>query len=248
MIFDYLLDLLFPKFCLACGKNDADYVCDKCFPKTGLMKTEKCPVCEGNSLFGETHHGCKTAEGIDGMTVAADFNNKIVQKLIHEFKYQGNFAIADCLVEKFLRGKLIRRGEFLYLPQGQVITYIPLHPDKERKRGFNQSEILAKKIGKILNLPVVNLLKRTVYNVPQMSVKEKKDRMKNVEGIFHPSPLAVARGYGVASSFLQNNHNIILVDDVATTGATIFECVKILKQNGAKFVWGVVVARKQPRI
>jgi ComF family protein len=239
---DFLLDFLFPKFCLNCGKYFPDYLCDKCFAGIDLIKTEVCPVCEGNSLFGETHHGCKTRHGVDGITIGADFNNKIVQKLIHSFKYQGNFAIADCLVDKFLKEKLINRGGG-FVPM--MITYVPLHLDKERKRGFNQSEILAKKIGKILNLPVVNLLKRTVYNLPQMSVADKKKRKENVSGIFQLSVgVEPASRQGGHVQSLQNK-NIILVDDVATTGATLFECVKVLKQNGAKLVWGIVIARKQ---
>jgi predicted amidophosphoribosyltransferase len=252
---NFLLDFFFPKFCLNCGKYFSDYLCDKCFAEIDLLKTEVCPVCEGNSLLGETHLGCKTKYGIDGMTVAADYGNKVVQKLIHSFKYQGNFAIADCLVERFLKEKLLIFNNHRIIPEIDFLTYVPLHPDKERKRGFNQSEILAKKIGKILNLPVVNLLRRMVYNVPQMSVKEKKDRRKNVEGIFclrqNPVIVSVGGDLRVAphtdkpGGLSLRDMNILLVDDVATTGATLFECVKVLKRNGAKFVWGIVVARKQ---
>ncbi len=232
---EFFLNFLFPKFCLNCGGGN-DYLCEKCSTQVDFIKIEVCPVCERLSLYGETHYRCKTAEGIDGMTVGANYGNKIVQKLIHRFKYQGNYAVGDCLVEKFLKEKLLIFDNHRIVPKIDFLTFVPLHSDKERKRGFNQSEILAKRMGTILNLPVANLLKRMVYTDSQMSRKKEKERRENVRGIFEFVGMDI------------HGKNIAIVDDVATTGATLFECVKVLKRNGAKFVWGVVLARKQPQI
>lgn len=251
MTFDFLIDLFFPKICLNCHRYASDFLCEKCFSKIKLVQKDVCPVCEKLSLRGATHPGCRGKYTLDGLTVATDYANEVVQSLVHKFKYQGMTAAKDLIVEKILMPKL--RQDSVWSPDKQKevssteITFVPLHPDKERKRGFNQSEILAKELGKRLSIPVVNLLKRVKYNIPQMSIKDAQERKKNVRGIFHPSPLAIARGYGVAGSFLQDKFNVVLVDDVATTGATIKECCRVLKHAGADFVWGIVLARKQPQ-
>lgn len=244
-IFDFLLDFLFPRFCLNCG-HDNEYICDKCLGKIKLIKRDVCPICEELSLLGETHRKCRGRLKIDGMIVGADYNDEIVRIIIHKFKYQNATASANELIEKFISPKLTH--QLLNYLKIDAITFIPLHADKERKRGFNQSEILAREIGKKLHIPVVNLLKRVVYNPPQMSVKKIEDRKKNVRGIFRPSPLASARGYGTASPLSSGKLNVLLVDDVATSGATLFEATRVLKENGISFIWGLVLARKQKHV
>lgn len=180
------------------------------------------------------------------MIIGADYADPIVKKIVHRFKYQGKTAVAEELAEKFILPKIAvgaRRLPAIASRQAlqagavplQIITYIPLHPDKERKRGFNQSEILAREIGKRFNIPVVSLLKRTVYNLPQMSLKKVEERRENVKGIFS------------FDGRVENpsRQNIALVDDVATSGATLAEAAKVLKHHGARQVWGIVLARKQ---
>ncbi len=231
MIFNFFLDFLFPKFCLNCGGYNSEFICPGCFAKIKKIKFETCPVCGGNSLLGFTHPGCCGKYRLDGMTVGANYRDPIIQKIIHRFKYQGKTAVAAELVEKLIIEKIQKT-------KINLLTFIPLHPDKERKRGFNQSEIIACEIGKKLNIPVVNLLKRTVYNLPQMSLKDKDKRRENVKGIFKWDK------HGGLSLQLQNMR-IGLVDDVATTGATISEAAWVLKHHGISFVWGVVLARGQ---
>ena len=238
-IIDLVLDVIFPKICLSCNHYFDSYVCEKCLKKIKFAEIPKCPICEKPTRFGESHAKCRGRLGIDGMTVGADYSDETVQKIIHKFKYKGITNASFDLIEKFLYPKINSRGFPWETPT--LITFVPMHPDKERKRGYNQSEILAKEIGKVLNLPVVKLLKRTKYNVSQMSLKKMEERRKNVENIFRPSPL---RGFGAASEYF-TGMNIILVDDVTTTGSTLFEATRVLKENGVKWVWGMVLARRQ---
>jgi len=112
---------------------------------------------------------------------------------------------------------------------------IPLYKIRHRTRGFNQAELLAKEVANHFNLPLeINLLKRTIPTEPQANIKDDEKRKTNIKGVFkiHPSFLKKLR-----------DRNIILIDDVSTTGATLVEAGKILKNNGANQVWALVVAK-----
>jgi competence protein ComFC len=234
-ILNFILDVVFPKICLSCDHYSSSYICEKCLKKIKQADIPKCPICEKPTRFGESHKSCCGRFGIDGMTVGVDYSDETVKKIIHKFKYGGVTNAARDLIEKFLSGKItINGGQTRRSVPTIIITYVPMHSDKERKRGYNQSEILAREIGKILNFSVIKLLKRTKYSVSQMSLKKMEERKKNVENIFE--------FVGVR---LRSPQNIILVDDVATTGATLFEATRVLKENGIKSVWGMVLARKQ---
>jgi len=109
---------------------------------------------------------------------------------------------------------------------------IPLYKIRHRTRGFNQAELLAKEIANYYNLPLeINLLKRIIPTEPQANIKDDEKRKTNIKEVFNVGPAAV------------QGKNIILIDDVSTTGATLTEAGKILKNNGANKVWGLVVAR-----
>lgn len=111
-----------------------------------------------------------------------------------------------------------------------LIIPVPLHPKRLRWRGFNQSEKIADIIASNLQIPIDSTsLKRIKFKTPQAKLK-KEDRIKNISNNFnwHGNKL--------------NQQNIILIDDVTTTGATLNECAKVLKANGAKEVWGLVLA------
>ena len=127
------------------------------------------------------------------------------------------------------------------LPVPDLIIPIPLHPRRLRWRGFNQSEKLADFLGKNLTpgFPILvgnNMLTRTKYTVPQMKIGNYQERKRNVSGIFLITDIC-------KQAF--RDKKILLIDDVATTGATLFEAGKILKENGAKKVFGAVIARQE---
>ena len=133
--------------------------------------------------------------------------------------------------------KSIRNSE---LPLPDVIIPIPLHKRRLRWRGFNQSELIAKRISEKIapGFPIAlenSLLERFRYTHPQMEIKNQAKRKKNIENAFKiPKNKLVS----------VKNKRILLVDDVTTTGATIFECAKTLKRSGASEVFAVVVARQ----
>ncbi len=153
-----------------------------------------------------------------------------VEAAIYALKYRNLRAIAPTLGE-FLAKWL----ESSRVPGGLLVP-IPLHWRRHRVRGYNQSELLAKEMGKRIGLPVrTDLLVRTRDSAPQVSLSNPEDRTRNVEGSFQCK--ADVRGL-----------RIILVDDVVTTGSTMSACALPLKAAGASSVWGVAIARTSYRV
>ena len=116
---------------------------------------------------------------------------------------------------------------------GEVLVPVPLHKRRLRERGYNQSGLLAEELGKLTGLPVVSdCLERQRYALPQARTAHVEERRSNVTGAFtcHDSRLS--------------GKQVLLIDDVATSGATIDACAATIKAAGAISVWGLLVARE----
>jgi ComF family protein len=154
----------------------------------------------------------------------------LIKKLIQKVKLNGQYHILDELIEKAF-DKII-----LDFPSATCITYVPMHKNKEKKRGFNQSCLLAQKLGSLLaqskqcSIKVLPLLMKIKDNRSQDEL-DPKEREENVESAFK-----------FQGSFIPKN--VLLVDDFYITGATIRECVKTLNKAGVKNVWVFTLARK----
>ena len=179
--------------------------------------------------------GKRAESHLDGLIAAVSYEDPTVKKLVHNFKYRfiGDISL---LFAKLICSSLIRND----FPLPDFIVPVPLHPKRLRWRGFNQSLLLAEHISKdlapLMEIEVLDILERQKYNQPQMQVKNYKERLKNVQNIFALKP--------DANPDLIKNKNILLIDDIATTGATLEECAKVLKDAGAKKVFAAVVARQ----
>jgi ComF family protein len=229
-----LIDLLFPRKCLNCGR-EGSYFCSQCLNFLSLDNQRICPVCEKPSIGGHTHARCSKKESLDGLTSIFAYKG-IIKKAITKLKYKFIFDIAGDLMEVFLSSC----GEDLVFStycqkEKPILVPIPLHPQRLRWRGFNQSELLGKIIAKNLGLQLIpDLLIRTKNTKPQMELSEKQ-RQENILGAF-------SLKLQLPNNLITNN-SILLFDDVWTSGATIKEAGKILKKNGAKKVWGLTIAR-----
>lgn len=200
--FDFLLDLIFPRFCVGCGKW-GKFICQKC------RKTIR---------FYDKGIG-QFLPDLDDVFVLAHYDG-LVQKAIKEVKYRGTFAINQELAE-LIRKNFHQQFTFDYL------VPVPLAPKRLAERGFNQSE----KLAKYLKLaPVLNCLVRRRETKPQFDLKI-AERRKNVRNAFVTTTHRLPAG------------SYCLVDDVATTGATLSECAKALKKTGAKRIFAICVAR-----
>jgi competence protein ComFC len=153
----------------------------------------------------------------------------IIEKAILKIKYDGCFDIINELAEKALDGMEIN------LPADAIITYVPMYKKRERERGFNQAKLIAEKIGQKIDRPVVSLLEKTKDNPSQVGLGP-QERFKNVRDVF-----AAAKIFEVLPSIYGS---VLLVDDVYTTGATMAECIKVIRKFGIKNIYGFTIARK----
>lgn len=227
-----ILDILFPKTCGGCN-SWGSYFCDKCQLKTD-QSALVCPICEKASIGGVTHKSCLRKYSLDGLWFLGDYKDPL-KKVIQKLKYKFVSEVGECLVE-FTLNYWARYSPWFFEeikqdPYSWIITSVPLHPKRQRWRGFNQSEKLAVLISKRLGLDYIPTLKRTRFTKPQMSLLA-KDRALNIKGAFELNPSVDIR-----------NKNILIIDDVWTTGSTIKECGLVLKRNNAKKVWAITIAR-----
>jgi len=246
---EFSLDLLFPKFCLGC-KKEGLYLCDDCRALLDIAEFDYC-LCETKPIRlgwlgpaeGEARQRwqgkCQRCQDkkLSGLYSALSYKEKdLTKKLIYQFKYQPYLkdlakTLASILIEHFvLSGKNIDE-----IWDNGVLVPVPLDKKKLKIRGYNQSEELAKELSKILQIPVIsdNLIK-IKSTQPQMELK-KEEREKNLQGAFAVKP-------AFASELRRGK--VFLVDDVYTTGSTMQECAKVLKESGVKEVWGIAIARE----
>lgn len=235
---EFSLDLLFPKFCLGCQK-EGTYLCDDCRALLDIAEFDYC-LCGAkpqrlplNQLTGKCSR-CSDKK-LSGLFSALSYKEKaLTRKLIYQFKYQPYLkdlakTLASILVEHFvLAGKNTDE-----IWENGILVPVPLDKNKLKIRGYNQSEELAKELSKILLIPVIsdNLIKRKTTQ-PQMELS-KAEREKNLENAFQ-----------IKNPEEFSGKKIFLVDDVYTTGSTMQECASLLRDAGAKSVWGVALARE----
>ncbi len=186
-------------------------------------------------MDGMSHPKCKTRYGIDGIISSIAYKG-IVKKLLYQFKYEPYLSDLKAILGKLLYEGVIQQEAFekFVVSDKVVIAAVPLHKSRERKRGYNQSELLAKELSVSLKIPYCALLVRDKLTKPQFELK-KEERTKNTLGAFSLNPKLKT----------QNSKYIILVDDITTTGATLRECAKMLKKSGgAVKVLGITLAHE----
>lgn len=231
-----LLDFLFPKQCFGCGRYSS-YICSFCLNKIKISDKQICPVCRRPAIGGKTHPVCQKKQSLDGLTFVFQYN-WLAKKIIKKIKYRFIYSAVEELSEIFL-SSLGEDDMIAWVCRKKpILIPVPLHSSRKRWRGFNQSEILGKIIARRLGIKFCSdLLKRTKNTAPQTNFK-KKNRLKNIKGAF-----SINNDYSKFNPPAGGlNSRFLLFDDVWTTGGTMQECAKVLKRNGAKFVWGLTIA------
>ncbi len=227
-IISLFLDVFYPEKCLICGQY-GDLLCLGCADKIEPIKTSTCPNC---GKVSELFKYCKNCRGkrhghfADTIIVAAHYADGPLKDLLHSFKYLGFSSLSPVFAQ--LSANQISTK---FVLNSTVIVPLPLHKKRKNARGYNQSELIARELSKILDLPGGDALQKIRETKPQVGL-HRYQRLSNLVGTFVCQDQELIFG-----------KNVILVDDVATTGATLNECAKVLKQSGAKSVYGVVVAR-----
>ncbi len=224
-----LLDFLFPRRCLSCGKPGF-YICSKCQLKIQWANNQICPVCERPAIGGATHPRCQTRYSLNGLTSFWVYEG-IIKKAIKDLKYR---LVSDLAKELIFLLRLNDSSIFQHIDKDTVLVPVPLHKSRFNWRGFNQAEILGKNLAEKLKIQFFpEFLLRTRATKPQVELKE-KERRENIKNAFIVNP---------KFSDFPSGRRFIIFDDVWTTGATLRTCGTILKRAGVKTVWGLTIAR-----
>lgn len=225
-----ILEIIFPKKCIGCNQIDKNFLCQNCQQKIQKIDYFFCPVCKQGSFEGYTHSFCQYRTSLKRVIAPFKYQG-LIKEMIRQFKYCGIRELGEDfskLIAEFLENRKIE------LSSDYILVAVPLHQDREKERGFNQAEKLAKSLSEKLSLQHNPRLLLRNRDTPSQIKLSKKERQNNVKGAF-----------SINLDFTDSvkNKNFILVDDVFTTGATLNECAKVLKRLRAKEVWGMVVAK-----
>jgi ComF family protein len=220
------LDLLFPKWCVGCGK-EGEFICYSCREHLVRVRPPLCPQCGKPQSTGTLCSSCLSGQAaIDGIRSPFQFEG-VIREAILQLKCRNLRALSETLAE-LLSDYLTTNP----LP-GEVLVPVPIHRKRLRERGYNQSSLLAQRLGKLTGLPVVdNCLTRQRHALPQTQTRTVAERRTNVADAFN-CPDQRLKG-----------RQVLLVDDVATSGATLNACAAALKDAGASLVWGLTLARE----
>jgi ComF family protein len=217
-----LLDLIFPKRCVACGKIGS-YLCQQDKRKIKAAATF-CPVCLKGAVGGTTHERCKSKLSLDGLVCIFSYAAPI-KEIIHELKYRFVKDLLSVVEAEIKNARILQEIDFHTF----TLVPIPLSVSRKNWRGFNQAEILGRVLARQLKIPIdSDTLKKIKETKPQAKLP-RKERLRQARGVFR----AVSNISG---------RNFIVFDDVWTTGATMKAAASALKRKGATKVWGLALA------
>ena len=217
------LDFLLPLTCVGCRKEGIG-ICGECL--AGVHELQAC--CEMCAQPGPARFCRRCAESplsLNGIYAAYPLEGAL-RSAVHSFKYRNYRALAPQLA-----GVMAKRFQDVRVPATMLVP-VPMHPRRERSRGYNQAEQLAKELGTLTGVPVAkDVLKRVTYSPPQVQRSSRASRLEIAEGAFEATRSV-------------ENEAILLIDDVVTTGSTMAACANALWSESAKSVWGLALARE----
>lgn len=201
-----LLNILFPPSCRSCGR-DGVWLCQGCLRSVKPLAMPR------------------PAPGIDRLLCLGSYDRSpLLKRVVQELKYNAGRVLAAPLAETLAQEF---RPEFA----SGILVPVPLHPTRQRSRGFNQSQLLADGIAQATKCRVIKAVSRIKKTQPQVRLNE-VERWRNIRGAFNVNTnLELLPKYG------------IIVDDVFTTGATISEVAKVLRAAGMKHIIALTVAK-----
>ena len=223
---NFILDLLYPQFCFNCGR-EGSYLCEDC----------------RSTLSISNIHQKYSSQNLKDLYFALPYQNLLIKNLIRKFKYQPFVKglaqpLASLIITHFQL--LDNQPNFFYPVRDRkssngadyILIPVPLEKRKLKWRGFNQAEEIGKELSKFLKISLLNNVLAKIKETPPQVELSDEERKENIKGVFL-----------VKNGELIRNRKILLVDDIYTTGSTLEECAKVLKEAGAKEIVGIVVAR-----
>jgi ComF family protein len=243
--FAAIRDAVFPPRCAGCRAWNESLFCENCRAQLRRLRAPICARCgkEFDALAKVTPDSicadCRanryhSAPQLDRRRAPLEYSGP-VRQAVHAFKYRGCTALAAPLAE-WLREYSRHDDAGIPLNEISVIVPVPLHSLRRWRRGYNQSALLAREFGELTNIPVLEILRRVRHTQPQIAL-DAIHRADNVRGAFALDERRAQQEYSRFQS-------VLLIDDVATTGATLEECACVLKAGGVQTVYALTFARR----
>lgn len=220
-----LVGWLYRERCLGCGTWGPTPVCEPCEGRWPALPEPACRACAAPALEGPVCRLCRAAPAAFSAAIAACAYAGVARRVLQALKYRHRRDLAPYLAARLAAHAGFPRGDWLLVP-------VPLHPRRERERGYNQAALLARALSKATGLPWAEALVRRAATAPQHGLS-REQRAANLEGAFRGGPGVKGR-------------RVLLVDDVLTTGATAHHASLALFEAGAAEVRVAVVARTLP--
>lgn len=219
MIYRKILQLFFPNRCVGCGEiiDEEEFICEYC-----AEMLERCLQDKMCSKCGCLKKECdcnKRVYSFNGIC-APFFNTGIAQSVVYAFKFRQKESYAEFLAEEMVLALKQKFNDINF----DFVTFVPMYKSAKRRRSYNQSELLAEKIGAIISLPVYDNILRSKKKKRRQFTTPLNERFDNVKGIYY-------------TDLRLNGETVLLIDDIKTTGATLQECAKALLIAGADNVY-----------
>jgi competence protein ComFC len=223
-VFWKIIDWIYPPSCCSCVKIGKLF-CDDCFSKLQTPGINSCFFCGEPLKIPGICLRCRTHPPHFYSLRSLGYFTGPLRNAIHSLKYQRNLGLGEFFSSPLVQIILRERWQI------DLITAVPLNEKRRKERGYNQAEVLAKPVARKMRvLYSSNLIKRIKHTDSQVGLSL-QERQNNVAGAF------------LVVSELVNFKNILIIDDVATTGSTIDACAKALKDAGAKTVFALTLAK-----
>jgi ComF family protein len=218
------LDLLYPPRCVLCGKS-GPFVCSSCRDELPRATGARCDAC-WLPATGFCHRCAERPLAFERLRSACRYEGD-ARRLVHSFKFGGQTCLAEALALEMR--PLLDQAD----ANAEVLAPVPMPGGRQRQRGFNHAQLLAKSLSAITGLPVADALSRRRDNGTQVGSRTATERWQRVQGVFAVRDTPAVEG-----------RRVLLVDDVATTGATLDACARSLLDAGASAVSAVTFGRE----
>lgn len=219
---------MFPKTCCFCGKISKEELCDDCKNKIIYIKEPRCKKCGKPIRYKEKEYcqDCANRKFYYEQGRSLWIHKEPVSHSIYWFKYHNRRIYSEFYAKELCRiyGSTVKRWGI------DLIVPVPLHWKRRLQRGYNQSELIARKVGKMLEIPVETKVVRRVLNTKPQKKLNDKERRRNIKEAFEVTNKGV------------QNRKILLIDDIYTTGSTINEISRILCEKRQNKVWFLTIS------
>lgn len=215
---EIILNLVYPPVCGFCNEINDNFLCDKCMKKLEQEKITKIDDYKNQPVFFDEHFYLFQY-------------HKDIRDYILKYKFDEKSYMYKSFSKLFINDELFTNN---FINDYDIIISVPIHKKRMKQRGYNQSELIAKEIASNCNKTYYRKVLLKKDNIlAQSSMEDKLDRIKNIKDAF----------YAGQNIELIKGKKVAIFDDVFTTGATVNECAKVLKENGASFVGVLTIAK-----